>query len=118
MFYRVVTLVGGILFVGVLYGLIWLLCRWFLQRQGVTDQLSDRVTVLTTWTFSGVCLGLVFAVFGAFLLGPWAFYRTVRAHDVGVSDGAAVWWGLAIVLLALALTGAGFAGFLWLVGAL
>ena len=117
MFYRLVTLVGGVLFVGVLYGLIWLFCRWFLRRQGVTEQLGDRVTVLATWTFSGVCLGLVFAVFGAFLLGPWAFYRTVRAHDVGVSDGAAVWWGLGIVTLALALTGAGFAGFLWVVGA-
>lgn len=117
MLYRVVTLVGGILFVGVLYGLIWLFCRWFLRRQGVIDELGDRATVLATWTFSGVCLGLVFAILGAFLLGPWAFYRTVQAHDVGVSDGAAVWWGLGIVLLALALTAAGFAGFLWIVGA-
>lgn len=116
MFYRLVTLVGGILFVGALYGLIWLFCRWFLRRHRVVEQLDDRATELAIWTFSGVCLGLVFAVFGAFVLGPWAFYRTVRGHDVGVSDGAAVWWGLAVVLLALGLTGAGFAGFLWLVG--
>ncbi|GGY69661.1 hypothetical protein [Marinobacter zhanjiangensis] len=116
MFYRLVTLVGGVLFVGALYGLIWLLCRWFLRHHHVVDQLDERTTELATWTFSGACLGLVFAVFGAFVLGPWAFYRTVRAHDVGVSDGAAVWWGLGVVLLALGLTGAGFAGFLWLVG--
>ena len=116
MFYRLVTLAGGVLFVGVLYGLIWLFCRWFLRHHGVVDQLRDRTTALATWTFTGVCLGLVLAVFGAFLLGPWAFYRTVRAHDVAVSDGAAVWWGLGLVVLALALTGAGFAGFLWLMG--
>lgn len=116
MFYRLVTLAGGVLFVGVLYGLIWWLCRRFLRGHGVTDQLSDRATVLATWTFSGVCLGLVFAVFGAFLLGPWAFYRTVRAHDVAVSDGAAVWWGLGVVTVAVGLTGAGFAAFLWVVG--
>lgn len=116
MFYRVVTLVGGVLFVGALYGLIWLFCRRFLRNHQVTDQLGDRATMLATWTFSGVCLGLVFAGFGAFVLGPWAFYRTVRAHDVGVSDGAAVWWGLGIVMLALGITALGFAGFLWLVG--
>jgi len=114
--YRLITLIGGIAFVAVLYGLIWLLCRKFLQGHKVTDNLNDRATALATWTFTGVCLGLVFAVFGAFLLGPWAFYRTVRAHDVGVSDAAAVWWGLGVVSLALVLTGAGFAGFLWVVG--
>lgn len=117
MFYRLVTLVGGVLFVGVLYGLIWLFCRQFLRAHHVTDQLNDRTTSLATWTFTGVCLGLVFAIFGAFLLGPWAFYRTVRGHDVGVSDGAAVWWGLGIVALSLGLTAAGFAAFLRIVGA-
>ncbi len=116
MFYRLVTLAGGILFVGVLYGLIWLFCRWFLRGHEVTERLNDRATALATWTFTGVCLGVVFAVFGAFLLGPWAFYRTVRAHDVNVSDGAAVWWGLGVVMAAMALTGLGFAVFLWLVG--
>ncbi|MFW5823529.1 MAG: hypothetical protein ACOCVV_01030 [Marinobacter sp.] len=113
---RLVTLVGGIVFVIVLYGLIWWFCRKFLQNHQVTDQLNDRATVLATWTFTGVCLGLALAVAGAFLLGPWAFYRTVRGQDVGVSDGAAVWWGLGIVVVALGLTAAGFAGFLWVVG--
>lgn len=117
MFSRVVILVGGVVFVGVLYGLIWLFCRQFLRAHAVTEQLNDRATVLTTWTFTGVCLGLVFAVFGAFLLGPWAFYRTVRGHDMEVSDAAAVWWGLGIVALSLGLTAMGFAAFLWVVGA-
>ncbi len=116
MLYRIITLVGGIVFVGVLYGLIWLLCRKFLQRHQVTEDLNDRATSLATWTFTGVCLGLALVVFGAFVLGPWAFYRTARAQGVPVSDGSAVWWGFGLVSLALALTAAGFAGFLWVVG--
>ncbi|SFR75481.1 hypothetical protein SAMN05216203_2794 [Marinobacter daqiaonensis] len=118
MAYRLVTLVGGIVFVAVLYGLIWLLARWFLRNHGVVESLNDRATNLATWTFSGVCIGLAFAVFGAFVLGPWAFYRTLRAHHVPVSDGAAVWWGLGIVLVALGLTASGFALFLWIIGVL
>jgi hypothetical protein len=51
------------------------------------------------------------------VLGPWAFYRTLRGHDVDVSDGAAIWWGFGIVAAALGLTAAGFLGFLKLVGA-
>src|SRR5690606_40669242 len=66
----------------------------FLEHHGVTDQTSDKATVLATWTFAGIAVGLVFAVVGAFVLGPWAFYRTLRGHDVDVSDGAAIWWGL------------------------
>ena len=51
------------------------------------------------------------------MLGPWAFYRTLRGHDVDISDAAAIGWGLAIVALALGITGAGFFGFLMAVGA-
>lgn len=117
MFYRLITLVGGLVFVAALFGLIWLFCRKFLERQGVSEQLPDRATVLATWTFAGVAVGLVFVVFGAFVLGPWAFYRTLRGHDVDISDAAAIGWGLAIVVLALGITGAGFFGFLMAVGA-
>lgn len=117
MFYRLITLVGGLVFVAALFGLIWLFCRKFLERQGVTEQLPDRATVLATWTFAGVAVGLVFVVFGAFVLGPWAFYRTLRGHDVDISDAASIWWGLGIVALALGITGAGFFGFLMAVGA-
>lgn len=116
MLYRIVTLVGGIAFVGVLFGLIWLFCRLFLKSQKVTDQLNDRATALATWTFTGTSIGLVFAIFGAFVLGPWAFYRTLRAHPVDMGGGAAIWWGLGIVLLSVGLTAAGFLAFLWLVG--
>lgn len=118
MLYRIVTIVGGIVFVAVLYGLIWLLCRQFLRHQGVSDSLADRATELATWTFAGVSVGLVFAVMGAFLLGPWAFYRALRAQEVAVSDAAAIWWGLGVVVASLAITALGFAAFLWLVGAL
>ncbi|OEY66930.1 hypothetical protein [Marinobacter sp. X15-166B] len=118
MIYRIVTLVGGIVFVAVLFGLLWLFCKSFLSRHGVVEHLSDRAMVLATWTFAGVSVGLVFAVAGAFLLGPWAFYRALQGHDVDISDGAAIWWGLAIVVAALGLTGAGFVGFLFAVGAL
>ncbi|GAA3566884.1 MAG: hypothetical protein MI794_09450 [Pseudomonadales bacterium] len=117
MFYRVLTLLGAVLFVIALFGLLWLFCRRFLQRHGVVDQLTDRTTVLATWTFAGVAIGLVFAGVGALLLGPWAFYRTLRGHDVAISDAAAMWWGLGIVLAALLVTGSGFAAFLYLVGA-
>ncbi|WP_339799960.1 hypothetical protein [uncultured Marinobacter sp.] len=116
MLYRIVTLVGGIAFVGVLFGLIWLFCRLFLKHHRVTDQLNERAMTLATWTFTGVSLGLLFAIFGAFILGPWAFYRTLQGHDLEVSSGAAIWWGFGIVLLSLLITASGFLGFLWLVG--
>ncbi|SFM12688.1 hypothetical protein [Marinobacter zhejiangensis] len=118
MFYRIVTLVGGVVFVAVLFALLWFFCRKFLERHGVTDMVADRATVLATWTFAGISVGLLFAVVGAFVLGPWAFYRTLRGHDVPISDAAAVWWGLAIVVAAMATTGVGFAAFLYAVGAL
>ncbi|WP_111497519.1 hypothetical protein [Marinobacter bohaiensis] len=117
MIYRVVVLVVGILLVAALYGLIWWQSRAFLRRHGVDDQLADRSTVLATWTFAGVAVGLVFAVFGAFVLGPWAFYRTARAHDVPVSDGAAVGWGFLIVVISLGLSAGGMLVLLNLVGA-
>ena len=118
MIYRVITLIGGIVFVAVLFGLLWWFCMQFLARHGVTERLTDRATMLATWTFAGISIGLLFAVVGAFVLGPWAFYRTLRGHDVPVSDAAAIWWGLGIVATALAITASGFFGFLYLVGAL
>ncbi|KPP98075.1 hypothetical protein [Marinobacter sp. HL-58] len=117
MFFRLITIVGGLLFVIILFALIWFFCKQFLQRHGVTEQVSDHATVLATWTFAGVGVGLVFAVLGAFILGPWAFYRTLRGHDVPVSDGAAIWWGFGIVAASLGITAAGFLGFLKLLGA-
>ncbi|MEX0605481.1 MAG: hypothetical protein WD623_08450 [Marinobacter sp.] len=118
MFYRIVTLAGGIVFVVLLFLLILLFCRKFLAHHGVVENLSDRAMVLATWTFAGVSLGLVFAVVGAFVLGPWAFYRTLRPFDLPVSGGAAIWWGFGIVSSALAITLAAFAAFLYAVGAL
>lgn len=118
MFYRIITLAGGIVLVAVLFLLIWLFCRKFLAYHGVKENLSDHAMVLATWTFAGVSLGLVFAVVGAFVLGPWAFYRTLRPHDLAVSDGAAIWWGFGIVSSALAITLTAFAAFLYAVGAL
>jgi hypothetical protein len=115
--YRVITVVGGLIFVVALYGLVWFFCKKFLQRHGVTSEVSDRATVLATWTFAGISVGLLMMVAGAFLLGPWAFYRTLRGQDVPVSDGAAIWWGFGIVSASLLITAAGFAGFLKLVGA-
>ncbi len=117
MFYRLITLIGGLVFVVALFALLWFFCKKFLQARGVTEQVNDKAMVLATWTFAGIAVGLVFAVVGAFVLGPWAFYRTVRGHDMALSDAAAVWWGLGIVILSLGLTGAGFFGFLMLVGA-
>lgn len=117
MLYRLITLIGGLVFVAALYALVWFFCRKFLEYHGVTDQPSDRATVLATWTFAGIAIGLIFAVVGAFVLGPWAFYRTLRGHSVDISDGAAIWWGFGIVALSLAITAAGFFGFLILVGA-
>ncbi|MDX1818996.1 MAG: hypothetical protein R3180_14850 [Marinobacter sp.] len=117
MLYRIITVIGALVFVVALFALIWFFCRKFLEHHGVTDQVSDRATVLATWTFAGVSVGLVFAVVGAFVLGPWAFYRTLRGHGVNISDAAAIWWGLGIVLAALSLTAAGFFGFLVAVGA-
>lgn len=117
MFYRIITLIGGLVFVAILFGLLWLFCKQFLTRHGVTDQVSDRATVLATWTFAGISVGLVFAVVGAFVLGPWAFYRTLRGHDVPISDAAAVWWGFGIVLASMAITAVGFFAFLVAVGA-
>ncbi|MDC0662706.1 hypothetical protein [Marinobacter sp. SS21] len=117
MIYRIVTLVGGIVFVAVLFALLWFFCRKFLERHGVDDQVTDRATILATWTFAGISVGLIFAGVGAFVLGPWAFYRTLRGHNVDISDAAAVWWGLAIVAAAMTITGLGFVAFLYLVGA-
>ncbi|WP_303291308.1 hypothetical protein [Marinobacter sp. SS5-14b] len=117
MLYRIVTLIGALVFVVALFGLLWFLCKKFLEHHGVEDQVSGRATVLATWTFAGIAVGLVFAVVGAFVLGPWAFYRTLRGHDVNISDGAAVWWGFGIVALSLGAIAAGFMGFLMLVGA-
>lgn len=109
MIYRVVTLVGAVLLVVLLFCLLWFLCRRFLAHQGVTQNLSDRAMVLATWTFAGIAVGLVFLVIGAFVAGPWAFYRTLRSQgDMRVSDAGAIGWGLAIVAVALAVTtGAG-----------
>ncbi len=117
MLYRIITVVGGLVFVAALFALLWFFCRKFLQHHGVTDQVSDRATVLATWTFAGISVGLVFAVVGAFVLGPWAFYRTLRGHDVNISEGAAIWWGFGIVLASMTITGLGFFGFLMAVGA-
>ncbi len=117
MLYRIITVIGGLVFVAALFALLWFFCRKFLQHHGVTDQVSDRATVLATWTFAGISVGLVFAVVGAFVLGPWAFYRTLRGHDVNISEGAAIWWGFGIVLASMAITGLGFFGFLMAVGA-
>lgn len=117
MLYRVITVIGALIFVAALYALIWFFCRRFLEHHGVTDRVSDRATALATWTFAGVAVGLVFAVVGAFVLGPWAFYRTLRGHGVNISDAAAIWWGLGVVTLSLGITLAGFFGFLVLVGA-
>ncbi|MBW4935823.1 hypothetical protein [Marinobacter sp. F4206] len=117
MLYRIITVIGGLVFVVALFALLWFFCKKFLEHHGVTDQASDRATVLATWTFAGISVGLIFAVVGAFVLGPWAFYRTLRGHDVDVSDGAAIWWGFGIVVAALGITAIGFFGFLMAVGA-
>ncbi|TGN41082.1 hypothetical protein [Marinobacter confluentis] len=117
MLYRLITVIGGLVFVVALYGLVWFFCKQFLRRHGVIEQLTDRSTVLATWTFAGISLGLVLVVAGAFVLGPWAFYRTLRGHDVPISDAAAIWWGFGIVSASLLITAAGFMGFLKLVGA-
>lgn len=117
MFYRLITVVGGVIFVVALYGLVWFFCKKFLEHKGVTEQVSDRATVLATWTFAGISVGLLLVVAGAFLLGPWAFYRTLRGQDVPVSDMAAIWWGFGVVSASLLITAAGFMGFLKLVGA-
>ncbi|WP_336366324.1 hypothetical protein [Marinobacter sp. C2H3] len=117
MLYRIVTVIGALVFVVILYGLIWGFSRWFLKHHGIYDQVSDRATVLATWTFAGVSVGLAMVVMGAFVLGPWAFYRTLRGHGVDVSDAAAVGWGLLIVVLSLGITAAGFFAFLMAVGA-
>ncbi|MGM0769195.1 MAG: hypothetical protein ACQEV6_14315 [Pseudomonadota bacterium] len=117
MLYRVITIVGGLVFVIVLFALIWFFCKQFLLRHGVAENASDRATILATWTFAGISVGLVFAVVGAFVLGPLAFYRTLQGQDVPVSGGAAIWWGFGIVVVSLGITAAGFLGFLALVGA-
>ena len=117
MFYRILTVIGGAIFVAILFALVWLFCRMFLQRQGVTEQLQERATNLATWTFVGISVGLVFAIVGAFVLGPWAFYRALRGHDPAVDPGKAIWWGFAIVAASLGITAVGFFGFLGLVGA-
>ncbi|MFV8571630.1 hypothetical protein ACNQ6O_10530 [Marinobacter sp. SBS5] len=117
MLYRIVTLIGALVFVVALFGLIWFFCKKFLEHHGVQDQVSERATALATWTFAGIAVGLVFAVVGAFVLGPWAFYRTLLGHGVNISSGAAVWWGFGIVVLSLGITAASFMGFLMLVGA-
>jgi len=115
--YRLMTIIGGLVFVVALFALVWFFCKKFLEHHGVTDRVSDRATELATWTFAGISVGLVFAVVGAFLLGPWAFYRTLRGHGMAISDGAAVWWGFGIVVASLGITAVGFFGFLAAVGA-
>ncbi|GGE68639.1 hypothetical protein GCM10011533_21240 [Streptosporangium jomthongense] len=117
MLYRLITIIGGLVFVAALFALVWFFCKQFLEHHGVRDNVTDRATVLATWTFAGMSVGLVFAVVGAFILGPWAFYRTLRGHGVPISDGAAVWWGFGIVLASLGITALGFFGFLVAVGA-
>lgn len=117
MIYRIVVVIAGVVLVAALYGLIWFFSRSFLRRHGVGAELADRSTILATWTFAGVAVGLLFVVFGAFLLGPWAFYRTARAHDVAVSDAAAVGWGFLIVFVSLSLSAGGLLALLKLVGA-
>lgn len=104
MAYRVVTMIGALLLVAMLFGWLWLFCRQFLRRHGMTDQLSERTMVLATWTFAGISVGLLVVVMGAFVLGPWAFYRTLSGYPVAIGSGTAVWWGFGIVTLALALT--------------
>ncbi|MGP4843516.1 hypothetical protein ACTXGQ_05240 [Marinobacter sp. 1Y8] len=116
MVYRLVVVFAGILLVAVLFGVLWLLCRSFLKRHGVVESLSDRTMVLATWTFAGVAVGLALVVAGAFVLGPWAFYRTARAHQVAVSDAAAIGWGFLIVLVSLLIAGGGLAALLSVVG--
>ncbi len=117
LFYRLITIIGGIVFVVALFALVWFFCKKFLEHQGVVDRVSERATELATWTFAGISVGLVFAVAGAFVLGPWAFYRTLRGHGMAISDGAAVWWGFAIVVASLGIMAIGFFGFLAAVGA-
>lgn len=121
MLYRLLTIIGGLVFVAALFALLWFFCKKFLEHKGVTESatvsLSDRATTLATWTFAGISVGLVFAVVGAFLLGPWAFYRTLRGQGVAISDGAAIWWGFGIVTASLGITAIGFFGFLAAVGA-
>lgn len=117
MAYRLITIIGALLLVAMLFGWLWLFCRQFLSRHGITDQLSDRTMVLATWTFAGISVGLLGAVMGAFVLGPWAFYRTLRSYPVSVGDGAAVWWGFGIVTVALALTTLAASVLLFAVGA-
>tara|TARA_R110000823_G_scaffold197624_1_gene328791 strand:+ start:382 stop:750 length:369 start_codon:yes stop_codon:yes gene_type:complete len=119
--YRLLTIIGGLVFVAALFALLWFFCKKFLEHKGVTDNttasVSDRTTALATWTFAGISIGLVFAVVGAFVLGPWAFYRTLRSQGVAISDGAAIWWGFGIVVASLGITAMGFFGFLVIVGA-
>lgn len=117
MLYRMLTVIGGLIFVAVLFALLWTLCKKFLESKGVTEQLSERTTALATWTFAGLSVGLVFMVVGAFILGPLAFYRTLKSQGLDVSSGAAIWWGFGIVLISLSVTAATFAGFLLTVGA-
>lgn len=117
MLYRLLTVIGGLVFVAALFALVWFFCKKFLEHHGVTDSVSGRTTELATWTFAGISVGLVFAVVGAFILGPWAFYRTLRSHDVAISDGAAIWWGFGIVVASLGITAVCFFGFLMAVGA-
>lgn len=117
MLYRVLTIIGGLVFVIALFALLWFFCKKFLERQGITEQLSERTTALATWTFAGISVGLVFAIVGAFVLGPLAFYRTLRSQNLAVSDGAAVWWGFGIVVASLGLVAIAFFGFLVAVGA-
>ena len=117
MLYRILTIIGGLVFVVALYALLWFFCRKFLEHHGVSERLSERASALATWTFAGISVGLLFVVFGAFVLGPWAFYRTLRGHNMDISEGAAIWWGFGIVVAAMGITALGFFGFLMAVGA-
>lgn len=117
MLYRLITVIGGLILVAALFALLWFFCKKFLEHHGVTEQLDDRAMALATWTFAGISVGLVFVVVGAFVLGPWAFYRTLRGHGVEISDAAAIWWGFGIVVATLGITAIAFFGFLMAVGA-
>lgn len=117
MFYRLIIIVFGIVLVAILFGLLWFISREFLKRHGVRGDLSEATTLMATWTFAGVAVGLVFMGFGALLAGPWCFYLAARKNQLAVSDAGAIGWGFFIVLGSLLITGGGLALLLYVVGA-
>lgn len=118
MAYRLVVLIFAVFLVAALFGLLWWFCRLFLSHHGEVEKLNEKTQVLAIWTFAGVAVGLVFVVFGAFVLGPWAFYRTLASHGVAVDDAAAVLWGFGIVFASLAISAGGLLILFNAVGAL